>query len=161
MRYNGPMTYETPRRGVKRFDAELKDIAVRIFQESCSKQLAAKACGITVQTLNAHMRTDTDFRDRMTGARLDYAQVLQAEAFRRAVDGVTQTKPGPGGIMYDVTTYSDTLLLHLLKKLHPEVHADKIVVEKTVKHEGLSVEQLSPEQRTKLQAILKESKTSE
>ena len=72
-------------------------------------------------------RSDPEYREAFELAEEDAADVLEAEARRRAVEGVEKPvgwyKGEPGG---SVREYSDVLLIFLLKGLRPERYRDRV-----------------------------------
>lgn len=140
-----------------KFTPEAQKLLLDNYQETGNRVAACEAIDITLRTLERKLAADPDFRARFEHAKGLYVRSLEAEARRRAVDGVTQTKPGPGGTFYDVTTYSDTLLLHLLKKADPDRHGDKATIDVNHKHSGkIGLEKLSAEGRERLRLVLEE-----
>ena len=83
---------------------------------------------MTRRQLNVLLETDTDFAVSFQDALEDAADMLEAEAWRRALEGVSQPimnfgkpvmDPVTGGAMM-VRRYSDTLLMLLLRGSKPE-----------------------------------------
>lgn len=129
------------------------------MEKTGNRQAAAEAAGVALVTINRYMgngdRADPEFRARMEEAKARYIRTLEAEAHRRAVDGWDEDRLGPGGVMYSVRKFSDTLLLHLLKKKAPEEHGDRVVVDQTTHVTGeLGLANLSRESREQLRQIL-------
>ena len=144
-----------------KFTPEIQRLAVKVYSETNSRVEAAKAAGVSLSTLERHLKVDPQLQEAMKEAKAVYVRNLEAEAHRRAVTGVTQSKPGPGGVWYDVTTYDTALLLHLLKKADPERHGDTKTVEvKHTKSDAIDVSRLSPEKQELLRALL-ESKPAQ
>jgi hypothetical protein len=138
-----------------KFTPEVQRLAIKVYSETNSRVKAAKAAGVHLATLERHLQRDPTFRECMLQAKAVYVAKLEEEAYRRAVTGVTQSKPGPGGVWYDVTTYDTALLLHLLKKADPARHGDTKTVEvKHTKSTAIDLEQLSPEKRELLRQLL-------
>lgn len=92
---------------------------------------AAKAAGIHRDTANEHRKSDAEFAARWKDALDQAADVLEREAFRRAVDGVLKPVFGSGGTGVGTVevgqerVYSDTLLIFLLKGARPEKYREK------------------------------------
>lgn len=56
-------------------------------------------------------------------------EMMEREAYRRAVEGVTKPLVSAGKHVTDVTEYSDTLLIFMLKSRRPERYRDNVKVE--------------------------------
>ena len=89
----------------------------------------AKAAGVSTRTIYDHKAADSAFATALEDALEAGSDVLEDEARRRAVDGVTQEKGiyHRGNLVGSVieTTYSDTLLIFLLKGRRPEKFRDR------------------------------------
>lgn len=77
-------------------------------------------------TINAWREKDADFAAAYAEAQENAADLLEAEARRRAVDGVDEPKFHNGVVCGHVTRYSDTLLLALLKATRPEKFKERV-----------------------------------
>jgi hypothetical protein len=118
------------------FPAQKKAHFVALLANGHTAAHAARDCGIDRRTAYAARAVDHDFAAAWDIALEDGVQVLEEEARRRAVNGVTREK----GIYHQgvqvgtetVTEYSDTLLIFLLKAKRPEVYRDRT----DVKHTG-------------------------
>lgn len=95
------------------------------FEELGNVTLAALASGVPRRTHYNWLRDDPDYLEAFHEAQDDAADRLEAEARRRAVDGVEKPvgwyKGQPGGT---VREYSDVLLMFLLKGLRPEKYVE-------------------------------------
>lgn len=78
------------------------------------------------QTINAWREKDADFAAAYTEAMENASDLLEAEARRRAVDGVEEPLHYQGQIFAHVRRYSDPLLLALLKATRPEKFKDRV-----------------------------------
>lgn len=94
---------------------------------------AAKVAGVCRHTVWERRKSDSKFREAEEAAREQAADLLQDEAWRRAVEGVVKFKFGPDGkpLMdprtgepYYELEYSDKLLLALLRANKPERYRD-------------------------------------
>ena len=116
-------------------------------------KLAADAARVARRTAYNHRDADKEFAAAWTAAMDEAADVLEAEARRRAVAGVdepviyegklsgtyvndkgqpvTETTPGARLIPLTVKKYSDTLLIFLLKGARPEKFRDHHVHQHT------------------------------
>lgn len=89
----------------------------------------ADAISVTRQALYQHREVSDDFRTAWDDAVDEGADVLEAEAFRRAVKGVEEPIYHNGHAIDTVWKYSDTLLIFLLKGRRPEKYRDNYKVE--------------------------------
>ena len=98
------------------------------FRATGNVRLACEAAEVGRST---HYRwlADAAYEEAFELAKEDAADILEAEATRRAVEGVEEPtgwyKGVPGGY---IRKYSDTLLIFLLKGLRPEVYRDRMEV---------------------------------
>lgn len=93
---------------------------------------ALVASGIKTRvTINRWRETDEQFAAAYNDALADAADSLEAEARRRAVEGVVTTKRTKDGETYDEIKYSDSLLLALLKAKKPDEFAERTKTELT------------------------------
>ncbi|HEX9236082.1 MAG TPA: hypothetical protein VF972_07370 [Actinomycetota bacterium] len=101
---------------------------LKMYVETASIATAAEAAGIDRRTHYRWLRQDDAYRTAAEEAREFAADLLEAEARRRAVDGVEEPVIYQGkdtGIR--IRRYSDTLLIFLLKGARPEVYRDRTV----------------------------------
>jgi hypothetical protein len=90
------------------------------------------------------MDNDPSYKERFMEAHEDAIESLEAEALRRAVDGVEKPVFGSGGQgvgtvkVGSIREYSDTLLIFLLKGAKPEKYRDnaKVQLEGSMNHTG-------------------------
>jgi hypothetical protein len=71
------------------------------------------------------MRTDDLYVEAFAAAEQLAARTLEEEAIRRARDGVTRTVYRNGEAVGEELSYSDTLLIFLLKGHMPDKYGDK------------------------------------
>jgi hypothetical protein len=97
---------------------------------------AASIAGITRVRAYQVRRQDPGFASAWEDAEAQAADALEAEAWRRAVDGVPEPVVSSGRVVRDddgqplaIRRYSDNLLLALLKARRPERFKDRAVVE--------------------------------
>ena len=95
--------------------------------------LAAKAAGVSRQTVYSHIKKDEDFAAEFDRAIEDSADLLEAEAVRRAVAGVEEPVFGKleganagTGVVGSIRRYSDTLLIFMLKGRKPDVFRERV-----------------------------------
>ena len=101
---------------------------------------SAQAAGyVDSHHLNRMRRNDKDFSARWDEALEVAGDMVEEEAFRRAIEGVLEPVYYRGEICGYKTNYSDQLLLTMLRKFRPE-YRDKIDVHKTLKHDfGITI----------------------
>lgn len=87
-------------------------------------------------TVYDRRKTDDDFRAAWDDALQNAADVLEAEAMRRAVFGVQEPVFYKGKVVGHVQRYSDVLLIFLLKGIRPEKYRDFYKVEHTGRDGG-------------------------
>ncbi len=118
-------------------------------------------------TISRHLRDDPVFRDDVEGALEEYRHILTSEAHRRAIEGVKKPIYFQGKRVFDededgdpipafIKEYDTTLLLALMKRWIPEFKDKQIVETRNLNVDmGMAdLENLSPEQREKLEALL-------
>ena len=95
--------------------------------------LAARAAGVSRQTVYTHIKKDEDFAAEFDRAVEDSADRLEAEAVRRAVEGVEEPVFGKleganagTGEVGTIRRYSDTLLIFMLKGRKPDVFRERV-----------------------------------
>ena len=101
---------------------------------------AAKAAGVSHATVySPPWKADEAFQAGLKAAEQCAADILESEAFRRAVHGTEKPtgwyKGEAGGY---VTEYSDILAIFLLKGLRPEKYKDRIEFKGGLAHIDLS-----------------------
>lgn len=104
---------------------ELSKKKKRVFLDTLAKTgrvtESARSVGYTTtQHLHKMRREDEDFAEQWDLAVAAAKDVLEAEAIRRAHDGVLEPTYHKGEIVGYTTKYSDALLMFVLKKLDPE-----------------------------------------
>lgn len=97
------------------------------FNEFGMVTTACRHAKIGRTTFYDALKTDPAFAEEFRFIEEEVTEQLEAEAFRRAHDGVT--KPTKFG---DVKEYSDTLLIFLLKARRPEKYRERL----DVRHSG-------------------------
>ena len=108
-----------------KFDAAAKEWFLIEYAASGNNAHACRTVGISPRTVRTHRNTDEQFAALYQYARDEAADSLEAEAIRRARDGV-QKKIYHQGVCVDVVTeYSDSLLQFLLRGLKPDVYGQK------------------------------------
>ena len=96
------------------------------FRELGNVSLAARCAEINRGTHYKWFSEDSEYADRFSDAKEDAADALEAEARRRAVEGVEKPvgwyQGTAGGTIQE---YSDTLLIFLLKGVRPEKYVER------------------------------------
>ena len=87
---------------------------------------AARAAGMRLKTVLQYRKADKDFAEAEELAQQEAADTLEAEAWRRAHDGVEQAVfDKEGRVTGHKVTYSDSLMTLLLKGAKPDKYADR------------------------------------
>lgn len=92
---------------------------------------AAEAVGLDRKTVFRWRKDDPEFDQACSDALDEAADTLEAEAKRRAVEGVDEPLTFQGAIFGHVKRYSDQLLTLLLKANRPEKFREKTSMELT------------------------------
>ena len=99
------------------------------FRETGNVRLACEAAGVGRSSHYRWLEKDPEYRAAFDVAKEDATDVLEAEAHRRAVEGIEEPvgwyKGVAGGT---VRRYSDVLLIFLLKSLRPERYRERVDV---------------------------------
>jgi len=86
-----------------------------------------QAAGIRARSWVYEKRADPEFARRWDEALADWADTLEAEAYRRAVVGTDKPLAHKGELTGDtVKEYSDTLLLAMLRAAKPEKYRETV-----------------------------------
>lgn len=95
---------------------------------------ACRAAGVSRSAVYVWRQNDEQFADAYTEALADAHDTIEAEAHRRAVEGVTRQRAlGSGENMQIIEelVYSDSLILALLKAKKPDEFAERTKAELT------------------------------
>ena len=103
-----------------------KENFIRSLAETGNATKAAQAAGITRTHAFDERKTDTDFAALWEAALDEAADGLEAEARRRAVEGVDKPVFFMGERRGAIRVYSDSLLTLLLKAAKPEKYRERI-----------------------------------
>ena len=87
--------------------------------------VAAGAAGISRQCHYKWLKKDPDYLGRYEEAHSEAVQMLEDEATRRAVEGVSEDIYYQGEVVGTKLNYSDTLLIFLLKAAKPEKYRER------------------------------------
>lgn len=104
-----------------------QDTFLKILRATGNATKACRGSGLSRQVINEMKREDEHFSASYTDAMDEAADLLEAEAWRRAIDGVSQPLLKGGQIVLDPATgqpmtvqrYSDPLLVMLLRGHRP------------------------------------------
>lgn len=120
-------TTATPRNWRKVF---LRELAV-----DGNRQRAAEVAGVDRKTVYNHRASDAAFRAEWDAAIDQAGEYLEAEAWRRATEGVTEPLTCGRGLVYHedgslatVQKYSDSLMQTLLRGARPQKYRDNVSV---------------------------------
>jgi hypothetical protein len=148
-RKDGKRCTASPLKGTKRcwrhpLDADASDPS-RAHNENWSRDgflaafektgMVSRACeqiGISRQTAYVERQRNEDFAIEWADVEERTTETMEREAYRRAVEGVTEPVVSAGKHVTDVQSYSDRLLEFMLKARRPEKYRDRV----DIKHSG-------------------------
>ncbi|NPV80809.1 MAG: hypothetical protein HPY52_11115 [Firmicutes bacterium] len=99
---------------------------------------AAEIAGINRNTHYDWMQ-DPEYAEAFEVAKKEAADRLEAEARRRAVEGVEEPVYYQGQVCGTVRRYSDTLLIFLLKGALPDKYKERVANELSAGDDGLTI----------------------
>lgn len=110
------------RKVYKLWDDQCKEKALAFCREHGKHPaLMAKAAGVSLETLRVYLKKDQDFAQQVQEIVEQGNMELEAEARRRAMDGVTRKKyDKEGNLLEEEQVYSDRLMEKLLEANNPE-----------------------------------------
>lgn len=118
------------------FSSTIRAKRKKIFLESYAKDgnhaKASRDCGISLRQTYHWLELDPNFAKAYYDAREHYLAKLEAEADRRAVEGVDRPVFYRGEICGHVTEFSDSLLMFRLKALAPQKYRER----QSLEHSG-------------------------
>lgn len=100
-------------------DAKRDDKFFEALTEGYGPANAAKMAGYSRSSAYNYRKEDKAFSERWDDSLAEYKETLEAEADRRAHDGVTEGIYYQGKEVGSVQKYSDSLLMFRLKKIDP------------------------------------------
>lgn len=107
-------------------DEKRKHIYLRVLAETANAKLAANSAGFrNMAAINRALANDKAFADAHREALAAAGEFIEAEAIRRAVQGVRKAVYYKGEIIDYEIVASDTLLAILLKATKPDKYADR------------------------------------
>jgi len=101
------------------------------YAECGNIRVAAERANIDRKTHNYWLAHDPNYAAAFEESKEQAADLLEQEAWRRAVEGVKEPVYQKGQLVGEVTKYSDTLLMFLLKGVRPEKFRENIRQEVT------------------------------
>jgi hypothetical protein len=121
-------THDPDREPVERKPDVMGDWKTR-FLEAFGSPMTVKAAmqvaGVTKATLYEARKNDEEFAAAWLEVEEDVTQRAEAELFRRGVTGVVKPVVSAGKYVTDVTEYSDTCLVQLLRARRPERYRER------------------------------------
>lgn len=102
---------------------------------------AAEKASLNRSTHYEWLKLDVEYSRAFSDVKEEYIEKLEAEADRRAVEGVDRPVFYDGNVVGHIREYSDTLLIFRLKALKPEKYRESYHITGKVEH-GLSRETL-------------------
>lgn len=102
-----------------------KDIFMEILREVGLEATACKQAGYALASYRKAKKEDPEFSEQVDDVLELYYDSIEAEAHRRAVQGVEEDVFYQGGVVGTKTVYSDALLTTVLKSRRPKVYGDK------------------------------------
>lgn len=118
----------------------------RFLAQYGTKTKACEAVGISYPTFKKHYNENMQFQEAVDAALEEYADVLEMEAHRRAVEGIDEPVYQMGQLIGHKRNYSDSLLKMKLTAARPEKYSTK----STIKHEGTVNHKVEVEAKQKL-----------
>lgn len=111
--------------------ARLKRHFLELFARQGNISAACRALGLERRRVYDWQESDDQFAAAFREAEIESTERLEAEAYRRAHDGVARTKRAyyAGEVIDEIEEleYSDTLLIFLLKARRPDKYREKFV----------------------------------
>jgi len=111
---------------------------LKAFREHGTVTLACQAAKVGRSTVYS-ARADEKFADAWDAVEAETTDAMEREAYRRAVEGVTEPLVSAGKHVTNVQKYSDTLLIFLLKARRPKTYRENVKVEHAGRIDGKHV----------------------
>lgn len=140
------------------FTARRKEKFLAAFRETGLLNKSAYVIDIDTETIRRHRKKDPEFSAAYDEALQDFREVLEAEAYRRAVDGIEKGVYYQGALVVSEQQYSDRMLELLLKR-HIPAFRDKHQVDMNV-NGGVLVVPGNSETAAEWEARLREEQNS-
>ena len=103
-----------------------KPAFLKNLQATGNIRAACLAAKISRATFYEHRKADAAFETQVSEALEDAGDILETEAWRRAVKGVLKPVFQQGSRVGSIREYSDTLLIFLLKGTKPQKYKDRV-----------------------------------
>lgn len=129
-------TNRTPKKAVTQL-GDWKPVFLKHLAETGNVGASAKHANVARHTAYDHKYDDKDFAEKWKQALREAGDVLEAEAWRRGVKGVSKPVFHAGKVVGEVQEYSDTLLIFLLKGTRPKKFRENVRHEVTGKNGGV------------------------
>jgi hypothetical protein len=107
------------------------DRFIENFIECCNITKASKATGIDPKSVYNKKKADPEFAERLAAAEIEVQDKIEAEIWRRGVEGTEKPVMFQGKVVGVVKEYSDRMLELLAKGHMPHRYADKLKQEIT------------------------------
>jgi hypothetical protein len=134
------------------------------YAETGNVTKAAQAADIDRSTHYGWLKDDKDYAEAFKHADEEAGDTLEAEARRRAVEGIEEPVFHQGMVVGTIRKYSDTLLIYLLNGSKPEKYKQRVHSDVTAKVDATvtqkpDLSKLSDEELMQLEQLL--TKTAE
>jgi hypothetical protein len=103
-----------------------QDRFIEFYKETGSITAAARKAKVNRCSIYGLRRLDPDFDKRCTEARAMGIDAMEDEAIRRAVEGDEQPVYKDGKVIGTRVSYSDLLMIFLLKGMKPDTYKDRV-----------------------------------
>ena len=117
------------------FDDAVKHTFIEAVRRTGLVAKSAKAAGTNSRRIKTECEQDKEFEQELQESLVIYAETVQEELHRRAVDGVEEDVYFQGAVCGTKINYSDALLTTLVKAKSPEFR-EKLSVDTTI-HGGV------------------------
>lgn len=107
-------------------EKDWKTIFLAHLAESGNVKASCRKAGVSRQTAYLHRAQDDEFAQAWEHALTVATSLLEDEAWRRAVRGVSEPVYFKGDKVGSVRRYSDTLLIFLLKAHNPQKYRERL-----------------------------------
>lgn len=104
------------------------DVFIDLLREWGVISKAAEGAKVNRRTAYERRAGNAEFARQWDDALQDFADSLEAEAIRRARDGIIKGVYHQGVLMNSEVQYSDTLMAQLLKAKRPDEYGDKLTI---------------------------------
>lgn len=133
-----------------------RDAFLHAFRETKMVTAASRLIGIAPSTAYRERQRDEDFALAWHDVEEEVTEALEAEAYRRAHDGVSRPMVSMGEVVAHEQVYSDGLLTFLLKGRRPDRYRDNVKVEhggEITQRVRVDLSKLDPSQLEALEGI--------